>query len=248
MKLNILPLLVTGTLLIAAQITHANDNRFPYCEFGAASDSDGDGYGWENSTTCLVKAGGGYTVTVRNLTYQQVLSPVIAVTHDKSVALLNAGYPASAGLTAIAEGGDTSVLAGSLEGLDAVSGVSTSDGPVPPASEISFDIDGSDGYISLTSMLVNTNDAIMLVDTVALPEHSGDYVKYYAHTWDAGTETNDENCAHIPGPACGGTGASPDDDGEGFVHIHRGLQGVGDLDAARTAWTDPVAVVTIVRN
>lgn len=248
MKLSLLPLLLTGSLIMGVQAVNASDNRFEYCEFGSASDPDGDGYGWENNATCLVKSDESYTVTVRNLTYQQVLSPVIAVSHNKSVALLNAGHPASAGLTAIAEGGDTSVLAASLEGVDAVSGVSTSDGPVPPASEVSFQINGSDAYISLASMLVNTNDAVMIVDTAELPASSGDYVKYYAHTWDAGTETNDEICAHIPGPACGGAGASPDDDGEGFVHIHRGFQGVGDLDAARNAWSDPVAVVTIMRN
>ena len=248
MKKILLPLFVTGSLLLGLGTANASDNRFPYCEYGAASDPDGDGYGWENNATCLVRSADSFTVTVRNLTYSQVLSPVIAVAHDKSIALLQAGYPASDGLTAIAEGGDTSVLASALEGVSAVSGVATSEGPVPPASEASFVVEGAEGYISLASMLVNTNDALMIVDTVALPSHSGESIKAYAKSWDAGTETNDESCAHIPGPACGGAGASPDDDGEGFVHIHRGLQGVGDLNAAQNAWTDPVAVVTVTRN
>ncbi|MEM7258180.1 MAG: spondin domain-containing protein [Pseudomonadota bacterium] len=247
MKSSLIPILLTGTLLLGLNNASANDNRFPYCEFGAASDSDGDGYGWENDATCLVRSAQTFTVKVRNLTYQQVLSPIIAVAHDKTVALLEAGMPASEGLTAIAEGGDTSVLAAALDGVSAVSGVATSAGPVPPATEVSFELEGSD-YISVASMLVNTNDALMIVDTIALPENSGDYIKYYATSWDAGTETNDEMCHNIPGPACGGSGASPDDDGEGFVHIHRGLQGVGDLDAAANAWTDPVAVVTVIRN
>lgn len=248
MKLFVLPLLLTGSLLFGLNSASANENRFPYCEFGAASDSDGDGYGWENDATCLVNSSQSFTVTVRNLTYQQVLSPVIAVAHNKSVALLQAGQPASAGLTAIAEGGDTSVLAAALAGVAAVSGVATSDGPVPPAGEVSFEIDGTDNYLSLASMLVNTNDALMIVDTAMLPAHSGDSVKFYARSWDAGTESNDEMCANIPGPACGGAGASPEDSGEGFVHIHRGLQGIGDLNAASNAWTDPVAVITVTRN
>lgn len=248
MKQHIIRLALASTLIIASQGIQASDNRFPYCA-SPASDSDGDGYGWENDATCLVQNNSGsYTVTVRNLTYSQVLSPVLAATHSKDVALLSAGHAASAGLTAVAEGGNTAVLETELQGVSAVSGVATSGGPVPPASEVTFDVDGSASYISLVSMLVNTNDALMVVDTAALPENSGDYIKVYARSYDAGTETNDEMCSNIPGPACGGSGPSPDDDGEGFVHIHRGLQGVGDLDSANQAWTDPVAVVTIRRN
>lgn len=248
MKNKLIHLALASTLLFAAHGIQAEDNRFPYC-VSTTSDSDGDGYGWENDATCLVKEQtGNFTVTVRNLTYSQVLSPVLAATHSKDVALIEAGSTASAGITTVAEGGDTSVLAAELAGIAAVSGVATSSGPVPPASEVTFTIDGSAGYISVVSMLVNTNDAIMVVDTAALPEHSGDTVKLYAKSYDAGTETNDEMCSHIPGPACGGAGGSPDDDGEGFVHIHRGLQGVGDLDAAAQAWTDPVAVITVRRN
>lgn len=248
MKKNIIRLALASTLIIASQGIQASDNRFPYCA-SPDSDSDGDGYGWENEATCLVNNdAGSYTVSVRNLTYSQVLSPVLAVTHSKDVALLHAGQAAGAGLTAIAEGGDTSVLEAELDGVSAVSGYANSGGPVPPATEVTFDVDGSTAYISLVSMLVNTNDALMVVDTAALPENSGDYIKVYARSYDAGTETNDEMCSNIPGPACGGAGASPGDDGEGFVHIHRGLQGVGDLDSAMQAWADPVAVVTIRRN
>lgn len=247
-QLALVQLALAGSLLFSVFSAQAADNRFPYC-VSADSDSDGDGYGWENEATCLVKNNAGnYTVTVRNLTYQQVLSPVLAATHSNDVALLTAGMAAGAGLTAVAEGGDTSILETELAGVSAVSGVATSAGPVPPASEVTFTIDGASDYISLVSMLVNTNDAIMVADTVALPEHSGDTIKMYAKSYDAGTETNDEMCSHIPGPACGGAGSSTDDDGEGFVHIHRGLQGVGDLDAAANAWTDPVAVITVTRN
>ncbi len=245
--INIARLILCGAMLAGVQSVQATDH-FPYC-VSDDSDSDGDGYGWENEATCLVQTNtGSYTVTVRNLTYKQVLSPVLAATHSKDVALLAAGHPAGAGLTAVAEGGDTSILEGELAAVSAVAGVGKSSGPVPPATEVTFTIDGSAEYISLVSMLVNTNDAIMVVDTAELPHHSGDYVKLYASTWDAGTETNDEMCSHIPGPACGGAGGSPGDDGEGFVHVHRGLQGVGDLDAAAQAWSDPVAVITVTRN
>jgi len=248
LKYQIVQIALATSLLFSAQGIQASDNRFPYCE-SPHSDSDGDGYGWENDRTCLVgDNGASYTVTVRNLTYLQVLSPVLAATHSNDVALFQAGHPASPGLTAVAEGGNPTLLQSELDGLSAVTGTSTSGGPVPPASEVSFTVDGSAGYISVVSMLVNTNDALMVVNTADLPTEPGETVKLYARSYDAGTETNDEMCSNIPGPACGGAGESPNDDGEGFVHIHRGLQGVGDLDSARQAWTDPVAVVTVTRN
>jgi hypothetical protein len=241
---------LVGVLVAGMQGVSASDSRFPYC-VSAASDSDGDGYGWENEQTCLVAddVANSYTVTVHNLTYQQVFSPIIAVTHDDSVALLHAGEAAGAGVTAIAEGGDTSVLESELEGVSQVNGVATSGGPLPFAQHVSFDVHGAAGQvISVLSMLVNTNDALVVVNSLALPSRSGESVMTYAVAYDAGTETNDEICAHIPGPACGGSGASPDDDGEGFIHVHRGLQGVGDLDAARQDWRNPVAAVTVTRN
>ncbi len=235
---------------IQAGAASAADNRFPYCTT-AASDSDGDGYGWENLQTCLVApdSSNRYTVSVQNLTYQQVFSPVMAVTHNSGITLLNAGEPASDGIAAIAEGGDTSVLQSALSGVNGVNGVAVSGGPVPYAQSTEFHIDGSHGdVISIVSMLVNTNDAIMYVGSLTLPSSSGESTSAYAVAYDAGTETNDEICAHIPGPACGGVGGSPDDTGEGFVHVHRGLQGVGDLNAATQSWLNPVAKVTITRN
>ena len=63
----------------------------------------------------------------------------------------------------------------------------------------------------------------------------------------AGTETNNELCSHIPGPACGGdTGNMQDGPGEGFIHVHRGFHGVGDvLSEAGYDWRNPVAEVYI---
>jgi len=121
-----------GTAIVMTGLTLASmqslaENQFPYCQ-SANSDSDNDGYGWENDQTCLVAPGNvnNYTVTIRNLTYHQVFSPIMAVTHDDSIALLQAGKAAGAGITAIAEGGDTSVLAGELSGVVSVGGVGVS--------------------------------------------------------------------------------------------------------------------------
>lgn len=50
----------------------------------------------------------------------------------------------------------------------------------------------------------------------------------------------------MPGPACpmdsGNAQAPP---GEGFIHVHRGFHGVGDLEEAEYDWRNPVAEVFI---
>ena len=62
----------------------------------------------------------------------------------------------------------------------------------------------------------------------------------------AGTESNNELCTHIPGPACemdsGNLQAGP---GEGFIHIQRGVHGIADLAASEYDWRNPVAEVFI---
>ena len=54
----------------------------------------------------------------------------------------------------------------------------------------------------------------------------------------------DELSTHIPGPPFDG---SMRDilDAEGFVHIHPGIHGVGDLDASMYDWRNPGVMVTI---
>ena len=64
--------------------------------------------------------------------------------------------------------------------------------------------------------------------------------------YDGGSEINDELCANIPGPHCGGAAFS-DDDGEGYVHIHPGIFGVGDLQASEYDWKNPIAKITVRR-
>ena len=98
-------------------------------------------------------------------------------------------------------------------------------------------------------MLIPTNDAFVSVQGVKIPK--GRHKKVvYSPAYDAGSETNDELCASIPGPVCNGIGPSPDDDGEGYVHIHAGIDGgIGDLQPLTESrdWRNPVAKITIQR-
>ena len=72
---------------------------------------------------------------------------------------------------------------------------------------------------------------------------------FFSPGFDAGSEPNDELCKNIPGPTCDGMGLSPgDNDGdEGYVHIHRGMHGIGDLAADVYDWRNPVAKITVTR-
>ena len=88
-----------------------------------------------------------------------------------------------------------------------------------------------------------TNDAFFALDGARGPIVR-DGLSRYSPAYDAGSEANDEQCASIPGPACGGNGGL---EGEGFVHVHAGVHGVGDLVPARHDFRNPVARVRIDR-
>jgi len=98
----------------------------------------------------------------------------------------------------------------------------------------------------MAAMILPTNDSFVALDTVRLPRYGT--VTYRASAYDAGSEPNDELCANIPGPTCGGEGRSEDDsNAEGFVHIANGVHGIGDVDVAKYDWRGTVAEVTITR-
>ena len=188
-----------------------------------------------------------YEVTITNLTRNQVFSPVLVVSHRSNVHLFQAGESASPELAAIAEGGDTGPMEMLLQMTPGVADFTTS-GPVPPAMSASVIVHGPAlTSISVLSMLVNTNDAFLALNGERVSRWRGASVRVPAY--DAGSESNNELCAEIPGPACGGAGPSPDDEGEGFIHIHNGVHGVGsmELDPAEYDWRNPVASIRIKR-
>jgi hypothetical protein len=190
-----------------------------------------------------------YTVTITNLTYDQIISPPVVVVHDEWFHLFQPGQPAGSELAALAEDGMTGPLAGLLEVADGVFDYAVADGGIPPAGSITVEVRarGRARMLSLAGMLVSTNDAFAGVNGYVLtPGYSAETV--YAKGYDAGSEVNTESCAHIPGPPCGNPGMRVTDGAEGFVHVHRGIQGVGDLDGSMKDWRNPVALVRIERN
>ena len=189
-----------------------------------------------------------YEVIVTNLTRGQSFTPILAATHTGSVSLYTLGKPASDELAALAEGGDTAPLDALLSASPRVAATTTTAGLLASGDTIGFTIRGGGQFnrLSLAAMMIPTNDGFIAFQSVGLPKGRNTQV-VYVPAYDAGSEDNDEQCFSIPGPVCGGEGGSPGISGEGYVHVHGGIHGFGDLASADYDWRNPVARISIRR-
>lgn len=190
-------------------------------------------------------------VTVTNLTRGQRFTPILVASHSAAVRLFDLGQPASPELARVAEEGDTAPLATLLGANPGVLDVQVGDGLLDPGQSrtVTIRTRGSLDLVSVVAMLIPTNDGFFALGGVKGPEGNGTSV-FFSPAYDAGSEVNDERCASIPGPGfdeCGGPGggAAPSGGEEGYVHIHAGIHGSGDMDRGRRDWRNPVARVTI---
>ena len=197
----------------------------------------------------LADDGATYEVTITNVTRGQVFTPILAVAHQPGVALFELGQPASAELEDLAEMGNTVPLADLLHGNPLVDDIATAGDVLVFGQSVTLTLEAERGrsLISLAAMLVPTNDGFVALNGVRAPRGNKTRT-VFARAYDAGTEANDESCNSIPGPpfVCDPAGLeSPD--GEGYVHVHAGIHGGGDLDEAERDWRNPVARVIIRR-
>lgn len=199
-----------------------------------------------SSTSAMAGGYHTYRITVSNATAKHVITPPLAAVHSRGVHLFRIGQAASEGLAIQAETGDNQPLYQELSVAEGVFNVVATSTPVVYGNSLSFDIRAPrHARLSLTGMLATTNDAFAALDGVRLPKRQATYLVY---AFDAGSETNNELCAYIPGPPCAPTsGNARTAQGEGFVTIHKGVHGVGDLDAVALDWRGPVASITISR-
>ena len=193
-----------------------------------------------------------YEISVTNLTKSQPLSPVTVATHSSDLdPLFMPGQPASPELAALAEDADSSGLTALLDpaanrdvnDLQTIFGIN---GPILPGETASVIVEakGKARFFSLVSMLVNTNDAFTAVRSADLVR--GDRM-IWPPAYDAGSEANNEDCAFIPGPACGSPHVRDTAGAEGYVYIHSGVHGIADLEPATHDWRNPVALVEVKR-
>lgn len=196
-----------------------------------------------------------YEVTITNLTRGQSFTPIVVATHRSGLRFFNVGTEAGDGLAALAEGGDIGPLSDEILASGKVSDIEDSSGQLGdtggllnPGKSVTVTVtaDRRARSFSLAAMLIPTNDAFLSITNVALPR-GRDPLVVRGSAYDAGSEPNDEVCANIPGPVCGGAGGSPDAGGEGFVHIHAGIHGIADLVAADRDWRNQVVQVVVRR-
>ncbi|MCI0530302.1 MAG: spondin domain-containing protein [Nitrospira sp.] len=194
-----------------------------------------------------------YEVTVTNLTRGQQFTPILVASHKEGIGLFTPGTPASPELAVLAEEGNTTPLATLLSATSGVLAVTSSTGLLNPGSSVTLTIRtrGQFDHLSVAAMLIPTNDGFFALNGVEGPRGSETFT-FFSPTYDAGSEVNDELCASIPGPnfvECNGPGGGGQPVGgeEGYVHIHAGIHGIGDLDASERDWRNPVAMITIRR-
>lgn len=189
-----------------------------------------------------------YKISITNLTRGQPIAPVMAATHRSGMSFFQPGEAPSPELANLAEAGNGNPMAAGLIGTPGYSDAQVSASGTMPGKTTTMMITARHGmdHLSLGAMLGNTNDGFIALRDVELPK-GGKVVTYMADAYDAGSETNSESCSTVPGPACGGMALSPEDSGEGFVHIHNGIHGIGGLSSSRHDWRNPTAQIVIMR-
>ena len=205
-------------------------------------------------------AGKNVTVEITNLSNALYYTPLLVSAHNKDTHVFQVGSAASASLQAMAEGGDISGLVTDLASVGANNVANPAGGLLAPGASATatMEINKRNRYLSITAMLLPTNDGFVGLDALKIPNKGGSHT-YYLNGYDAGTEANDEiiNGGGAPGApgipadpggnsgsgASGVTGA----DHNATVHIHRGIVGgpSSDLDGAVHTWMNPVAKVVI---
>ena len=202
-------------------------------------------------------AGFRYEVTITNITKGQTFTPQLVAGHARSVRVFSLGDTASAELEILAESGDTVPLSDELAGLGREVGeVTTIPGLLEPGESATVEIRvrGHQRFLSIAAMLIPTNDTFVALNGVRLPR-SGTKT-YTALAYDAGTEFNDQNCANIPGPRCGGAASSASaENDEGFIYVSNGFHDIGVINDRENEilgpfvydWRNPVARVVVRR-
>lgn len=207
------------------------------------------------------------TVEITNLTHGSYFTPLLVAAHAEGTHLYEIGGSASAALQAMAEGGDVSDLEIMVTGIGGVSERANAAPIGPSVKAMVSNLDtGANTQLSITGMILPSNDGFAGLDAWTIPTTAGAYT-IYLNAYDAGTEANDEivnggGASGAPGiPANpggnGGTGATgvTSTEENSMIHIHRGVigdtdaaAGTSDLDSRIHRWLNPVAKVVITVN
>ncbi|OAN10992.1 hypothetical protein A3K86_18625 [Photobacterium jeanii] len=195
-------------------------------------------------------------VSITNATKGIYFTPLLVVAHSSDIHLFQAGTAASAEVKSMAEGGDISGLSSVAANAGAVVSEDPAGGILNPGDSATATLDtGSADRLSITAMLLPTNDGFVGLDSWTIPSTPGTYT-IRLNGYDAGTEANDELKGSMPQPPFitfgeNGTGVETSITNS-KIHIHPGnlgdndpAGGKSDLDSSAHRWLNPVAVVTV---
>jgi len=190
-----------------------------------------------------------FTLEVTNLSFNQPFSPFFVMVHNRFAApLFVEGENATLALALLAENGDPQPLVDLYTGDSNVlsAEVFAMNPPYGGGAKFQIPVTASHRFplITIASMAINTNDCFVALNGFRLRRG---YI-YKVPGWDSGSEVNNELCESIPGPGCANVTAGNirSGEGEGFVHVHRGFFGVGDLlPQSAYDWRNPMMKVRI---
>jgi len=196
------PLLIAGLLTLGLTACNDNDNDAP--------------------PTIDPPMVYSYSITLSNLTYAQPLSPAAVLLHGDAK-MWQVGQAASVALEKLAEGGDNADFIALENNL----ATATAEGPTLPGTSVTVNISTMDPtatYLTVATMLVNTNDAFSGLTGVDISTLTLNQEKSWRlHVYDSGTEQNNEAAGTIPGPADGGVGYDSTRDDIDLVGYHSGV-------------------------
>jgi hypothetical protein len=198
-----------------------------------------------------------YEITITNLTRGQHFTAPLIVTHKANLRLFAIGESSPQQLAVFAEEGIPTALAALLAGMPEAKDFFVTAGPpaantlLDPGKSATFTIEGNREFdhLSLAAKLIPTNDAFIAINGIPGPPNNKP-ATLFVPAYDAGSEQNDELCDSIVGPnigECENPGGGHPGGGEGFVYVHNGIHGVGNLIAAVRDWQSPVARIIIRR-
>ncbi|MBE0364738.1 hypothetical protein PULV_a2496 [Pseudoalteromonas ulvae UL12] len=205
-------------------------------------------------------------VKITNLTQGIYFTPILIAAHNADSHLFMSGMAASPELQTMAEGGNIAGLSGIIDAVSGNKVENPASGLLAPAQSTMAMLDTTDGnqYLSITAMMLPTNDGFVGLDSWMIPTTPGSY-DIYLNAYDAGTEANNEliiegsGAPGTPGiPAAPGMGAGMNGTGvtnsetNQTIHIHRGSLGDDDMEGGKSdlnntvhRWLNPVAKVTV---
>ena len=207
------------------------------------------------------------SVKITNLTNGTYFTPVLVAAHSSSVDLFELGMPATMHLRMMAEGGNLAGLVSDVANAGANYVANPASGLLAPGASTTAMVGAitpMNDRLSITAMMIPTNDGFVGADSFAIPKKPGTYT-YYLNAYDAGTEVNDEIITGGGAPGVPGIPGAPGGNGgtgatgvvmtefNHTVHIHPGIVGdlnptggVSDLNPAIHQWQNPVAKVEII--